>query len=45
MIPEYYDARDFREGSVPTRGDDPRHESMFSYVTPEARARITGDCD
>jgi transposase len=21
------------------RGDDPRHESMFSYVTPEARVR------
>ena len=21
------------------RGDDPRHESMFSYVTPETRVR------
>ena len=21
------------------RGDDPRHESMFSYVTPEKRVR------
>jgi transposase len=39
MIPSYYDAPDLREGSVPMRGDDPRHESMFSYVTPEARVR------
>jgi transposase len=37
MIAAYYDAPD--EGSVPMRGDDPRHESMFSYVTPEARVR------
>ena len=22
------------------RGNDPRHESMFSYVTPEARVRV-----
>jgi transposase len=39
MIPAYYDAPDLPEGSVPMRGDDPRHESMFSYVTPEARVR------
>jgi transposase len=39
MIPAYYDAPDLSEGSVPMRGDDPRHESMFSYVTPEARVR------
>jgi transposase len=39
MIPAYYDAPDHPEGSVPMRGDDPRHESMFSYVTPEARVR------
>ena len=39
MIPSYYDAPDLLEGSVPMRGDDPRHDSMFSYVTPEARVR------
>lgn len=39
MIPSYYDAPDLGEGSVPMRGDDPRHDSMFSYVTPEARVR------
>jgi transposase len=39
MIPVYYHAPDLPEGSVPMRGDDPRHESMFSYVTPEARVR------
>ena len=39
MIPSYYDAPDLLTGSVPMRGDDPRHESMFSYVTPEARVR------
>ena len=39
MIPSYYDAPDHLEGSVPMRGDDPRHEAMFSYVTPEARVR------
>ena len=38
VIPSYYDAPDL-EGSVPMRGDDPRHDSMFSYVTPEARVR------
>ena len=39
MIPAYYDAPDRLEGSVPMRGDDPRNDSMFSYVTPEARVR------
>jgi len=38
-IPPYYDAPDSPKGSVPMRGDDPRHDSMFSYVTPEARVR------
>src|SRR5205823_90338 len=35
----YYDAPDLQEGSITMRGDDPRHDSMFSYVTPEARVR------
>jgi transposase len=39
MIPAYYDAPDLLEGSVPMRGDDPRNDSMFSYITPEARVR------
>ena len=39
MIPSYYDAPDLLEGSMPMRGDDPRHDAMFSYVTPEARVR------
>ena len=39
MIPSYYDAPDHSEGSVPMRGDDPRHDGMFSYITPEARVR------
>src|SRR6266436_3042312 len=39
MIPSYYDPPDHLEGSMPMRGDDPRHEAMFSYVTPEARVR------
>jgi transposase len=39
VIPSYYDTPDLLEGSVPMRGDDPRHDSMFSYVTPEARVR------
>jgi transposase len=39
MIRPYYDRPDHLEGSRPMRGDDPRHESMFSYVTPEARVR------
>src|SRR5215470_17755598 len=38
-IASYYDAPDLQEGSVPMRGDDPRHDGMFSYVTPEARVR------
>ena len=39
MIPAYYDALLHQEGSVPMRGDDPRHDGMFSYITPEARVR------
>jgi transposase len=39
MIRSYYDPPDQVEGRRPMRGDDPRHESMFSYVTPEARVR------
>lgn len=39
LIPAYYDAPDCFEGSVAMRGDDPRNDSMFSYVTPEARVR------
>jgi transposase len=39
LIPAYYDAPDHLEGRVPMRGDDPRHDGMFSYVTPEARVR------
>ena len=39
VIPSYYDAPDLLEGSVPMRGNDPRNDSMFSYVTPEARVR------
>jgi transposase len=39
MIPSYYDAPAYREGSMSMRGDDPRNESMFSYVTPETRVR------
>ena len=39
LIPTYYDAPGRQEGSMPMRGDDPRHESMFSYVTPERRVR------
>ncbi len=39
LIPAYYDPPDHLKGSVPMRGDDPRHESMFSYLTPEARVR------
>jgi transposase len=38
-IPSYYDAPGRQERSIPMRGDDPRHESMFSYVTPEKRVR------
>jgi len=39
MIPAYYHAPDHPEGSVPMRGDDPRHDGMFSYITPDARVR------
>jgi transposase len=39
LIPSYYDAPVRQKRSIPMRGDDPRHESMFSYVTPEKRVR------
>jgi transposase len=39
VIPTYYHAPNHLKGSLPMRGDDPRHESMFSYITPEARVR------
>lgn len=39
LIAAYYDAPNHLEGSVPMRGDDPRHDGMFSYITPEARVR------
>jgi transposase len=39
LIPSYYDAPGRQERSISMRGDDPRHESMFSYVTPEQRVR------
>jgi transposase len=39
LIPSYYDAPDLLQRSIPMRGDDPRNDAMFSYVTPEARVR------
>ncbi len=39
LIRSYYDAPNLSEGGVPMRGDDPCNDSMFSYVTPEARVR------
>lgn len=40
VISAYYDPPDHHpEGSLPMRGDDPRHDGMFSYITPEARVR------
>ena len=39
LIPTYYDAPNHLEGSVSMRGDDPRHDGMFSYITPETRVR------
>jgi transposase len=39
LIPSYYDAPGREGRSISMRGDDPRHESMFSYVTPEQRVR------
>jgi transposase len=39
LIPTYDDAPNRLKGSVPMRGDDPRHDGMFSYITPEARVR------
>jgi hypothetical protein len=44
LIPSYYDALDRQESSIRMRGDDPRHESMFSYVTPEKRVRAIIRC-
>jgi transposase len=38
-ISAYYHAAHHWKRSWPMRGDDPRHESMFSYLTPEARVR------
>jgi transposase len=39
LIDSYYDAPGSSDWSVPMRGNDPRHEAMFSYVTPEKRVR------
>jgi transposase len=39
MIRSYYDPPGHLEGSMRMRGDDPRHEAMFSYITPESRVR------
>jgi transposase len=39
LIPAYYDRFDHLDGRVPMRGDDPRHDGMFSDITPEARVR------
>ena len=39
MIPAYYHAPTDCEGSELMRGDDPRHDGIFSYITPEARVR------
>src|SRR5438045_7249068 len=39
MIAAYYHAPAEPEGSVARRGDDPRHDGMFSYITPESRVR------
>ena len=44
LIPSYYDAPRRQERSVTMRGDDPQHESMFSYVTPEKRVRADHRC-
>jgi hypothetical protein len=37
MIPSYDDAPNYFAGSVPMRGDDPRHDAMFSYITRHGR--------
>src|SRR5436190_5621126 len=39
MMPTYYHARTFFEGSERMRGPDEQHKDMFSYVVPEARVR------
>jgi transposase len=39
VIPTYYHARTFFEGSERMRGPDEQNGGMFSYVVPEARVR------
>ena len=39
MIPVYYHAPDFAEGSDPMRGSDDQTNQMFSYLSPEPRVR------
>ena len=39
-ISSYYDASDRQRGSIRIPGDHPRHESMFSDVTPKKWGRV-----
>src|SRR6059036_1862368 len=39
MIPSYYHAPDFSEGSDRMRGPDEQTSGMFSYLSPEQRVR------
>ena len=39
MIPTYYHAPDFSEGSEYTRGPDEQTSDLFSYLSPEQRVR------
>jgi hypothetical protein len=39
MIPSYYHAPDFSEGSDAMRGPDDQTSGMFSYLSPEQRVR------
>ena len=39
MIPTYYHAPEFSEGSDPMRGPDDQTKHMFSYLSPEQRVR------
>ena len=39
MIPTYYHAGDFSEGSDRMRGSDDQTNDMFSYISPEQRVR------
>jgi transposase len=39
MVPTYYHAPDFAEGSDPMRGPDDQTKHMFSYLSPEQRVR------